>query len=127
VTLARGASLVTPIVERAGPFNNYTFENQTGEGRLVISSNSTVLFSGNFTLDKQTRRGMPSAFSQTPPDYVKYNQLINPDNAMTGYEQVLNPDKKASITAAEGATALSIFFLVFMFLGLLVFTKTEMV
>jgi hypothetical protein len=65
--------------------------------------------------------------TQTPPDYVKYNQLINPDSAMTGYEQVLHPDAKASITAAEGATALAIFFVGFLFLGLLVFSKMEMV
>jgi ABC-type transport system involved in multi-copper enzyme maturation permease subunit len=127
VTLEKGGRLLAPKTEPKGPFTNYTYENETGEGRLVISANGTVLFSGDFTLDKQARRGMGAFMTQTPPDYVKYNQLVNPDSAMTGYEQVLNPDAKASITAAEGATALAIFFLVFMFLGLLVFTKTEMV
>jgi len=127
VTLEKAGRALSPKTEPHAMFTNYTWENQTGEGRLAISANGTVLFSGNFTLDKQTRRGMGAFVTQTPPDYVKYNQLINPDSAMTGYEQVLNPDAKASITPSEGATALAIFFLVFMFLGLLVFSKMEMV
>lgn len=127
VTLEKGGLMLTAKTEQNGPLTNYTWENQTGEGRLVISANGTVLFSGSFTLDRQARRGMPSFITQTPPDYVKYNQLINPDSAMTGYEQVLNPDAKASISPSEGAGALAVFFAAFMFLGLLVFTKTEMV
>jgi hypothetical protein len=70
---------------------------------------------------------MGAFMTQTPPDYVKYNQLINPDSAMTGYEKVLDPDSRASISPSEGAGALAVFFGAFMLLGLLVFTKTEMV
>jgi len=127
VTLEKGGLALMPRAEPLGPFTNYTWENQTGEGRLVISSNSTVLFSGNFTLDRKDRGGMFSLMTQTPPDYVKYNELVNPDSAMTGYQQVLNPNSKANITPSEGATALAIFFAAFMFLGLLVFSKMEMV
>jgi ABC-type transport system involved in multi-copper enzyme maturation permease subunit len=127
VTLEKGGRLLAPKTESKGPFTNYTYENETGEGRLVISSNGTVLFSGNYTLDRQARRGMGAFMTQTPPDYVKYNQLINPDSAMTGYEKVLDPDSRASISPSEGAGALAVFFGAFMLLGLLVFTKTEMV
>jgi ABC-type transport system involved in multi-copper enzyme maturation permease subunit len=127
VTVEKAGRILSPRTTSAGPFTNYTWENQTGEGRLVIRTNSTILFSGNYTLDRQARRGMGAFMTQNPPDYVKYNQLINPDSAMTGYEQVLNPSAKATISPSEGAGALAVFFAAFMFLGLLVFTRTEMV
>ena len=127
VTLEKGGSVLAPKVEPLGPITNYTWDNQTGEGRLVISYNGSVLFSGNYTLDRRESGGMFALMSQEPPDYVKYNQLINPDSAMMGYQEVLDPDSNASISPSEGATALAIFFAVFMFLGLLVFSKMEMV
>ncbi|MBM4249733.1 MAG: ABC transporter permease [Euryarchaeota archaeon] len=127
VTLTKDGQPVVPGKMPAGPFVNYSFENQTGEGSLLLSDEGRVLFSGKYTLDRETRRGMEALFTQTPPDYVKYNQLVNPDSAMTGYEKVLDPDSRASISPAEGAGALAAFFLVFLSLGLLVFSRTEMI
>ena len=128
VTVEKGGAPLAPSnVERFGQLRNYTYKGATDEVRVTITAQDRVLFVGNFTLESRAQRRMGGALSQTPPDYVKYNQLINPDSAMTGYEQVLNPNAKAGITAAEGATALAIFFLVFMFLGLLMFSKMEMV
>ncbi len=127
VSLEKDGRVLWPRTEPLGPYNNYTWENQTGEGRLVISAEGLVLFAGNYTLDSQSRGGMFALMTQEPPDYVKYNQLVNPDSAMNGYAQVLNPDAKGGISPEEGAGALAIFFLAFMFLGLLVFTKTEMI
>ena len=128
VSVLQGGQAVTP--SKVAPsllWTNYTYDGQTGEARLVIRDGGQDLFSGNCTLDRQNRRGFESMATQTLPDYVKYNQLINPDSAMTGYEQVLDPGSTALIKPAEGAAALAIFFATFLALGLLVFTKTEMI
>lgn len=128
VTLEQNGQPIKPTnTERVGPMKNLTYSGDLGECRLTIRYGDQVLFSGGYALNGRSRGGgFASMATGSVPDYVKYDQLINPDTAMTGYQQVLNPDSKSSITPAEGAVALLIFFLVFLSLGLLVFSKMEM-
>jgi hypothetical protein len=109
-------------------FRNTTYRGNQGECRLIIRSDQQVLFSGGYQLTSSRGRGPFAGLAgATPPDYVKYNQLISPTNAMTGYQQVLNPNATGGISPGEGAGALLAFFLTFLVLGVLVFTKMEMV
>jgi ABC-type transport system involved in multi-copper enzyme maturation permease subunit len=128
VTLEKNGQTVTPSDEEGrGQFRNITYRGNIGECRLTISKAGEVLFTGSYDITGR-QRGGPFASMSTGnvPDYVKYNQLISPDTAMTGYEKVLDPDATTTISPAEGATALLIFFLIFLALGLLVFSKMEM-
>ncbi len=128
VALTGAGKVIEPAVSGDGPFRNYTYSGRPGACMLVISNGERVLFSGRYDLSGRARGGIFAAASTgDQPDYVTYNQLMNPNNAMTGYTQVLNPDSRSNITPSEGAGALAIFFLVFLALGLLVFTKMEMI
>ena len=126
--LQTGRALQPTSTSESGPLRITTYGGNTGECRLVIRSDQQVLFSGGYKLTSSRGRGpFAGASGATAPDYVKYNQLISPTNAMTGYQQVLNPNSTGGISPGEGATALFIFFVTFLALGLLVFSKMEMV
>jgi hypothetical protein len=128
VSLSRAGQQVGPSkIEKSGVLQNITYGGAIGECILTISSQDQVLFFGGYDITGRSGGGPFSAMSmKDAPEYVKYNQLINPDSAMTGYEQVLDPSADVSITAADGATAMAIFFGVFLTLGILVFSKMEM-
>jgi ABC-type transport system involved in multi-copper enzyme maturation permease subunit len=128
VTLEKDGRTVTPSADGgSGPFRNITYRGSIGNCHLKISKGDQVLFTGGYEITGRHGGGPFAAMATgSAPDYVKYNQLINPDSAMSGYEKVLDPDATSLISPAEGATALLIFFLVFLSLGLLVFSKMEM-
>jgi ABC-type transport system involved in multi-copper enzyme maturation permease subunit len=128
VSLSRAGQEVRPSkTELSGAFQNITYRTNIGECNLTISSGGQVLFSGGYDITESSGGGPFSAMSmKDAPDYVKYNRLINPDNGMTGYEQVLDPKASVSITPADGGIAMAIFFGVFLALGIVVFSKMEM-
>jgi hypothetical protein len=127
VTLEKNGQPVRPSSDENGSFvRNLTFSGSAGPCRLTIRNGETVVFSGGYDLSGRSRGGFEALATGTPPDYVKYDQLISPDNAVNGYQQVLDPGASASISPAEGAAALAIFFLSFFVLGLLAFSKMEM-
>lgn len=128
VTLEKDGHVVIPSgIGDGGFLRNFTYRSSLGECRLTISFGGDAIFTGDYDITGR-RGGGPFVAMATGnvPDYVKYNQLINPNSAMTGYEKVLDPDATTTISPAEGAAALLLFFLTFLALGLLVFSKMEM-
>jgi len=127
-TLARNGQPIAPSnAKDTSMGRTLTFSGTPGACRLRIGDGNRTVFSGGYDLSGRPRGGFGAMASGTPPDYVKYDQLINPDNAMTGYTQVLDPSAQSTISPSDGAIALAIFFLSFFILGLLAFSKMEMV
>ncbi len=136
VSLTEGETLIAPSnVTQKGPVAMYQYTPNNGNYRLTLSDENHTYFEGNYEIKNRNRSGMAVVTSEGEvsqgelkmPDYVKYNQLVNPDNAVTGYQQVLDPDATTMFTPAEGASALAIFFTGFFVLGLLLFWKMELV
>ncbi len=129
VTLERGGEAIPPHDRREeGGVVNYTFSGELGECRLTITADGHVLFTGGYLLAGSFQETFGGLAGANTPDYVKYNQLINPDYAMMGYEQLLNPGSSTAtrISPAEGAGAMLAFFLAFTALGLVLFSRAEM-
>jgi ABC-type transport system involved in multi-copper enzyme maturation permease subunit len=125
VTLSNGSRVVGPTSteDKMGMrFVNYS--KVKGEYILKLESGGRVYFEGNYTLVENSN---PFAMMTTGklPDYARFNALVNPDNAMTGYEKVLNPNAAATYSPEEGATAMAIFFAGFFIWGLLMFMRPE--
>ncbi|MEM2869854.1 MAG: ABC transporter permease subunit [Thermoplasmata archaeon] len=130
VTLLRRGEPVQPSAKsEQGMSVNYTFSGELGECELVISVGEAVLFSGGYELLASSGEPFSQWGRGGMPDYVRYNQLINPDNAMTGYQEVLSPGTASisGISPGEGAAALAAFFVTFFLLGLYVFSTREMI
>lgn len=114
-----------------GPYFLKDLDN--GDYRVIISRDNIVYFNTTvYSYGNQKREQYPYGISyieepEDYPDYVKITFVLNPDNAATVAYQVLYEDSTGGIIEVEqGLIALTVSFIVLFCLGLLVFSKIEL-
>lgn len=99
--------------------------------RITVTRNNTIFLNGTVhsygSIKSQTQMFLAEDEDVTYPDYVKITYAMNPDNAASIYYQILSDDSDSGILSInESLIALSLEFIILFTLGLLIFSKIEL-
>jgi ABC-2 type transport system permease protein len=120
------------IITRTDFSGPYFIQNLSeGDYEIEIKKNNTVLFKNKVhSFGKEEAQGGFLVVSDDElefPDYVKVTFAMNPDNAASvSYGVLTGSDSTGIISLEEGLTALLIEFFALIFLGLLIFSRIEL-
>ncbi len=113
----------------------FYFLNDLDEGDynvLISSDNETYLETTIHSYGTKESRGgqLMDLFgsNEDMPDYVKYTSALNPDNCASVYVEILTGEASTGVylNVPEAVTALTIIFVFLFILGMLVFSRIEL-
>ena len=114
-----------------GPF--FLYDLPEGEYRIIVTNKDDTYLNTTFHSygDKKSRTQMFGFISDEDieyPTYVKLTASINPDNCASVYQEILTGEQSPTsiLNLRESLIALSITFIYLIVLGLLVFSRIEL-